>query len=207
MLKTKKKSQNGARNKKQASREHTKDNLMRAALEMFSTNGFDATSTKLVAQRARVNESLIFRYFGDKVGLLTAVVLSKIAENESSMHDYKPGQSAAEEVCNYMNHHFKSDYSHRRFLKVAISRCLVDNKMRKRILHHIPVRGDPFLTGRLEALRKQGRWSVTLSPEQISLHVCTYQTGMMLTMVALDALTPKVAHEQIREFCRGLGLS
>ncbi|MGI8933964.1 MAG: TetR family transcriptional regulator [Phormidesmis sp.] len=47
---------------------------MRAALTLFSLQGITATTTKQIAERARVNEVTLFRQFGSKQGLLLAVL-------------------------------------------------------------------------------------------------------------------------------------
>ena len=45
-----------------------------AALELFAKEGYKATSTSKVAKRAGVSEGLIFRHFGNKEGLLEAIL-------------------------------------------------------------------------------------------------------------------------------------
>lgn len=49
-------------------------NILRAALELFAQEGFKSTSTSKVAKRAGVSEGLIFRHFGNKDGLLQAII-------------------------------------------------------------------------------------------------------------------------------------
>ncbi len=45
-------------------------NILSSALYLFSKNGFEATSTRTIAQKASVSEGLIFRHFENKMGLL-----------------------------------------------------------------------------------------------------------------------------------------
>jgi AcrR family transcriptional regulator len=47
---------------------------MAAATEVFAERGFEAATTKLVAQRAGYSEALIQNYFGGKEGPLLAVL-------------------------------------------------------------------------------------------------------------------------------------
>lgn len=49
-------------------------NIFNAALELFATEGVDATSTSKIAKKAGVSEGLIFRHFGNKEGLLQAIL-------------------------------------------------------------------------------------------------------------------------------------
>ena len=48
----------------------TRKRVMKAALEEFNLRGYKGASTKLIAERAGVNEVTIFRHFGSKMELL-----------------------------------------------------------------------------------------------------------------------------------------
>lgn len=50
------------------------EKILQAALQLFAQEGFHATSTNKVAKSAGVSEGLIFRHFGNKEGLLQAVL-------------------------------------------------------------------------------------------------------------------------------------
>lgn len=50
------------------------ESILKAALELFATQGFAATSTAKVAKKAGVSEGLIFRHFENKQALLEAVM-------------------------------------------------------------------------------------------------------------------------------------
>jgi AcrR family transcriptional regulator len=52
----------------------TRTRLIEAALDLFAERGVTETTTKAVAERAQVNEVTLFRYFGNKHGLLLAVM-------------------------------------------------------------------------------------------------------------------------------------
>jgi len=59
------------------------ENILKAALQLFANEGFYATSTSKVAKQAGVSEGLIFRHFGNKEGLLQAV----LDEGENKLKD------------------------------------------------------------------------------------------------------------------------
>ena len=48
--------------------------LMQAALDLFSTQGYDGTTTKTIAERSGVTEAVLFKHFHTKQELLRAVV-------------------------------------------------------------------------------------------------------------------------------------
>lgn len=49
--------------------------ILNTALQLFADSGFHATSTNKIAKSAGVSEGLIFRHFGNKEGLLQAILI------------------------------------------------------------------------------------------------------------------------------------
>jgi len=52
----------------------TRENILQAADELFGENGFDAASTRLIAERCGVNKALIHYHFSSKQKLFEAVL-------------------------------------------------------------------------------------------------------------------------------------
>lgn len=52
----------------------TRRALLDAARVLFAQDGFEATTVRAVADRAGVNQALLFRYFGNKEGLFVQAV-------------------------------------------------------------------------------------------------------------------------------------
>ncbi|KAB8314124.1 TetR family transcriptional regulator [Tolypothrix campylonemoides VB511288] len=52
----------------------TRQRLINAAMELFAAQGITETTTKAVAELAKVNEVTLFRHFGNKQGLVLAVI-------------------------------------------------------------------------------------------------------------------------------------
>ncbi|PRX57175.1 TetR/AcrR family transcriptional regulator [Flagellimonas meridianipacifica] len=50
------------------------EKILNAALELFAIHGYNAVSTSKIAKEANVSEGLIFRHFGNKKGLLDAIL-------------------------------------------------------------------------------------------------------------------------------------
>ena len=50
------------------------DNILNVALKLFANQGYVNTSTSKIAKTAGVSEGLIFRHFGNKEGLLDAII-------------------------------------------------------------------------------------------------------------------------------------
>ncbi|MEZ4687082.1 MAG: TetR/AcrR family transcriptional regulator [Bacteroidia bacterium] len=58
------------------------ESILNSALELFANEGYNAVSTSKIAKAAGVSEGLIFRHFGNKKGLLDA--LMELAEEKMS---------------------------------------------------------------------------------------------------------------------------
>jgi len=56
----------------------TRERVLRAATLLFAAKGFEGTSTRDVARRAKVNESTIFRLFKNKQGLYLCILDGKM---------------------------------------------------------------------------------------------------------------------------------
>jgi len=61
--------------------------ILQAALELFAKEGYNATATSKVAKKAGVSEGLIFRHFGNKEGLLQAIMTEGESKFKALMAD------------------------------------------------------------------------------------------------------------------------
>jgi AcrR family transcriptional regulator len=70
--------------------EQRRRQVISAAMRLFSSKGFDGTSTREIAQAAGINEALIFRHFQTKEDLYWAVVSSRIeaAGRQEKIREY-----------------------------------------------------------------------------------------------------------------------
>jgi len=55
-------------------KEHKKESIVRAALELFQTYGFKKASINEIAHKAGVSQVTIYNHFGSKEGLVREVV-------------------------------------------------------------------------------------------------------------------------------------
>src|SRR5476651_170259 len=65
--------------------EDTRRRILETALEVFAAEGYEGTSTRVLAERAGVNLPAIQYYFGSKEGLFRAVIDSIIERTETHM--------------------------------------------------------------------------------------------------------------------------
>lgn len=116
---------------KKRCRETSCRKLLDAGVEVFSEVGYDCATTKLVAHRAGVNESLINRYFEGKSGLLLAIIsqFSECEDKERAICDFPKGQSVQEEIMNYFKATLKHYEENKDFMRVLLSRAMVDRQI------------------------------------------------------------------------------
>jgi AcrR family transcriptional regulator len=126
---------------KKRDRGATEKALIKAATQLFASKGFDGTRTLEIAQKAKVNEALITRYFGGKEGLLIAVLQDSDASEEfmnSSGHQCQsthwiPSFGDSKDLKMALRSFFKSGLQHfakkEAFIRIALSRALIDPKM------------------------------------------------------------------------------
>ena len=58
----------------------TRDEILESAIKLFAEKGFSGTTTREIAEKAGVNEALIFRHFSTKRDLYSAIIERKISE-------------------------------------------------------------------------------------------------------------------------------
>ena len=65
-----------------------KELILQTALHLFGEQGYDRTPTSQIAKAAGVSEGLIFRHFGNKAGLLEAMIEAGLAQIAATMEPY-----------------------------------------------------------------------------------------------------------------------
>ena len=76
--------------------------LLHAGLRFFAQQGYSNTSTRELAEAAKVNVAAISYYFGDKAGLYRAVFFEPLAEPEDEIARINaPGQCLLKTMCSF----------------------------------------------------------------------------------------------------------
>jgi len=61
-----------------------RQDIIRAAIEVFARNGFRGTTTRDLAAHAEVNEAIIFRHFNTKQELYRAILEQKLSQGQDA---------------------------------------------------------------------------------------------------------------------------
>lgn len=120
-------------------KELTKNKLMTAGLEVFSTYGFDGATTKQISEVAGVNESLIARYFAGKQGLLDEIIVDYYKQKQRKTLDYPHGKTLKEELKNFMIACVKDYGQSPKMLQIMIPRMVVDKRLRSVIKANLQI--------------------------------------------------------------------
>ncbi len=101
--------------------------LIVAALKLFASKGYDATTTREIAASAGCAEGLIHRYFSGKAGLLPALMEYRVSQEVADLtHHLRPADSFEDEYLQLVKWAVEHIWGDREFLKVAIPRALLD---------------------------------------------------------------------------------
>lgn len=143
----------------------TMEKLLQAATEVFSKLGYDGATTKEVAKRAKVNEALIQRYFDGKEGLLYAVMDRFKNHGEERCSDIPPPRASfAEDVKVFLDYHLNHLTEDGALMRVAVSRAIVDPKLRKMMRQHWLHELLPSIQTRIEYWQSKGEVSSEIKP-------------------------------------------
>jgi AcrR family transcriptional regulator len=62
--------------------EERRQEIIRAAMEVFAKNGFGGSTTREIAENAGISEAMIYSHFRNKEDLYTAIIDEKLQESE-----------------------------------------------------------------------------------------------------------------------------
>ncbi len=183
-------------------KEATKQALLKAAVEVFAQRGFDGATTKEVATRAGVNEGLIQRYFakgttGGKAGLLQAIVGNMCGERLTACRAAPPSDSLKAEIATVLRHEILQADANRDFLRVFISRALVDPDLAASLKAHYKESRMPHLVHRLQHFRDNGTLDPHVDLAQLAASITTFAFGLGFMQQVVLSEDPKVLEGMI----------
>jgi AcrR family transcriptional regulator len=189
-------------------REATKQALLAAGVEVFAEHGYDAATTRAVAQAAGVNEQLIQRYFGGKAGLLLAII-ERFGEGERRCCALPPPCASLEdEIRGFLQFQLEHIAAAGNVFKVALYRSLSDPEVACAIGRQFAETRVALLQRRLEALRARGLIDPGADLEAAAIALASLSFGLafveQLVFGADCARLRRVASEVARVYAAGL---
>jgi AcrR family transcriptional regulator len=179
-------------------KEATKQALLAAGLRVFAERGYDAATTREVAQTAGVNEQLIQRYFGGKEGLLLAIIERFGEAERRSCSLPPPGACVEAEIQGFLDFQLEHACEVGDFLKVALHRSLCDPEAAGEIGRQFAETRVPLLCQRLGSLRERG-----LIDESVDLEAAaTALSSLSFGLAFVDQLVFGADCERLRRVTR-----
>ena len=132
------------------------ESLIMAATKLFARRGYEATRTADIAAHAGCAEGLIHRYFGGKKGLLLALIQRRVSQEVVELKDQLPlAPTLEEEVLQLVAWEVRNMWRDRDFLRVIISRALVEPRAGKLLSQADLSRHVPAFVQRLKQFRQR----------------------------------------------------
>lgn len=108
-----------------------KKKIMRSAVDLISTKGYDGTSTLHIAEHAGLSQATLFKYFKTKVDLLTAILHPVVPGLFGSFFEELLTFETTEEKVHYLVHN-RMTYlkKNRALIKIIFHEIFSNNKLR-----------------------------------------------------------------------------
>ncbi|MCC6463321.1 MAG: TetR/AcrR family transcriptional regulator [Saprospiraceae bacterium] len=96
-----------------------KEQILHTALRLFAEQGYDRTPTSQIAREAGVSEGLIFRHYGNKAGLLAAILGAGKAQVDESMQPYARDLDPRAAIAQHIRESIRLVREHRPFWRLV----------------------------------------------------------------------------------------
>lgn len=136
---------------------------------VFSKYGYDAATTKLIATKSGVNESLIMRYFGGKEGLMLEILRRHFEQSRITPLPYPPQESLMDEVIKYIKYSYENAKKNMAIFRIMVLRASVDTNIRKKVQALIPAEGDIKFKERIDLLKSKKKIPQSLDHKFLAL--------------------------------------
>lgn len=108
-----------------------KKKIMRSAVDLISTKGYNGTSTLHIAEHAGLSQATLFKYFKTKVDLLTAILHPVVPGLFGSFFEELLSFETTEEKVHYFVHNRMSYLKkNRALIKIIFHEIFSNNKLR-----------------------------------------------------------------------------
>jgi AcrR family transcriptional regulator len=97
--------------RKRMKADERRQEIIRAAMEVFARNGFGGSTTREIAENAGISEAMIYSHFRNKEDLYTAIIDEKLQESEPLYYPLDAIRNRDDQrvfttiISNYLNRH------------------------------------------------------------------------------------------------------
>ncbi|MBW0435089.1 TetR/AcrR family transcriptional regulator [Leptospira yasudae] len=188
-------------------RSATETAILLAAIQVFAKKGYDAANTKDIAKLANANEALIFRYFGNKKGLLEAILTRSedIKQEEAPPRANKTPESYQDleaSLQNSMSGKCRDFRDAEDFMKVAVSQIILDAEVSQIIQKKIYTRALPEFMAELEKFKKAGKIDPKADLKSIAYAISSLTFALGFMGQCVYKIPPAEIQATIKEVAR-----
>lgn len=184
--------------------------LLDAGIKAFSAKGYDAATTKEIARLAGLNEQLITRYFGGKMGLLVAVYRDLLEHQEDDLaYEASPRQATVPlEIAHFLAHKNRHFRATDKLMTIMLVRLLIDQETAAHYDLSFMYRMSTVLAKRLRVFQREGRIRPDCDTLQVSESVMAQAFVDLFLTPAIVGLDPdRIAadcEKIVRITCEGI---
>lgn len=189
--------------RKKRDREASRRRILQAGLEVFAELGYDGATTRMIADRAGLNESLLHRYFTNKEGLLLEVSRMSM-EVMRSQPPHAPQATLQNEIYEFMNSKMEYEERNRNFVRVIVSRALADPAFRHKLTKGMKAPVDDYFIGRLKDFRAKGLIKKSVDIERLFFCVLSFGFAVGVVDRLLMGKSLEECRQQYRMFAKSM---
>lgn len=183
--------------------------LIDAANAVFAERGYDAATTREIAERAGCAEGLIHRYFAGKRGLLLAIMQHKGEQVSSEWGQNLPDcDSVQGEIAQLLLYDIESKVERRNFLRIYVSQASIDPEMGAVVRDGVRAHQVELIAAKLQKHQGAGRIRSDVDIDAISNAISGlgFATGFMYIVAFGGARkdAEHIAREAASAIARGI---
>ncbi|TGM58774.1 TetR/AcrR family transcriptional regulator [Leptospira adleri] len=187
-------------------RSATETAILLAAIQVFAKKGYDAANTKDIAKLANANEALIFRYFGNKKGLLEAILTRSDEINSEESSTRQKNQESYQDLEASLQYSMSGKCRDFReaedFMKVAVSQIILDPEVSQIIQKKIYTKALPEFTAELEKFKKAGKIDPKADLKSIAYAISSLTFALGFMGQCVYKIPPAEIQAAIKEVAR-----
>ncbi len=153
--------------------------LLNAALDCFLADEYQNVTTRLIAERAGANVSMIRYYFGNKEGLYEAMIRETLAPLLDVLDG--PMLTSVEGFADFLRLYYDTMAARPEFPKLILKVLALNQGPGKRFIHQLLERGRTRGARRVEELKGKGEIAASVDPDVLRMaFVSLAMTPMLL---------------------------
>lgn len=186
-------------------RAQTEEKLVAAAEHIFSIHGYNAATTRMIAQKADVNIALINRYFDGKYGLLIKVIKSKSRLCGDYLDNYPVQNTLTQECTQYFLKRLEFYYEDTNFFRIILAQYLTDPKFAKKSSEIIAnLKDEEGIIDRINKLKKDKKITLKVDSREFVDYIMCALFGMFIGEHLLQNIEAEEIRKKLRSFIKTL---